>query len=145
MDKTSHYQDVNVVGLERRRRWTPSEKVRMVEETYEPGTSVSYVARRNGLAPNQLFRWRRLHRDGAPTSVGSGEQVVPATALAQAQKQIRELQRLLGKNTLETEILKEAVEVGQRKSTYCDRRCCHPTIPGDGGVCGHWRGALAHP
>jgi transposase len=118
---------VDVVGPERRRRWTPAEKVRMVEETYEPGTSVSYVARRNGVAPNQLFRWRRLHRDGALTSVGSGEQVVPATELAQAQKQIRELQRLLGKKTLETEILKEAVEVGQRKK-YISRS---PLLPPD--------------
>ena len=125
MDKTSHYRDVDVVGPERRRRWTPAEKVRMVEETYEPGTSVSYVARRNGVAPNQLFRWRRLHRDGALTSVGSGEQVVPATERAQAQKQIRELQRLLGKKTLETEILKEAVEVGQRKK-YISRS---PLLP----------------
>ncbi|RJS90662.1 transposase, partial [Salinisphaera sp. Q1T1-3] len=34
----------------------------MVEQTYEPGMTVSLVARRNGVAANQLFRWRKLYR-----------------------------------------------------------------------------------
>ena len=52
---------VEIITLvERRRRWTPPEKVRMVEETFEPGMTVSLVARRHGVAPNQLFTWRRL-------------------------------------------------------------------------------------
>jgi transposase len=31
-----------------------------VQETYSPGMSVSLVAGRHGIAPNQLFTWRRL-------------------------------------------------------------------------------------
>lgn len=38
------------------------------------------------------------------------EEVVPASELSAALKQIRELQRLLGKKTMENEILKEAVD-----------------------------------
>ena len=34
-----------------------TEKVRMVEQTFEPGMTVSLVARRHGVAPNQLFTW----------------------------------------------------------------------------------------
>jgi transposase len=49
-----------ITSVERCRRWTASEKVRMVEETFEPGMTVSLVARRRGVAPNQLFTWRRL-------------------------------------------------------------------------------------
>jgi transposase len=49
-----------VTSLQRRRRWTASEKVRMVEETFAPGMTVSLVARQHGVAPNQLFTWRRL-------------------------------------------------------------------------------------
>ena len=41
---------------------------------------------------------------------GAGEEVVPASELRSAHQQIRELQRLLGKKTLENEILREAVE-----------------------------------
>lgn len=84
--------------------------MRIVEETYLPGESVSVVARRHGLGANQLFTWRRLMARGAYTAAHAGEEVVPASDLRAAQQQIRELQRLLGKKTLETEILREAME-----------------------------------
>jgi transposase len=88
----------------------------MVEETFEPGMTVSLVARRHGVAPSQLFTWRRLVVEGALTAAGSGEQVVPASDYRALQSQVRELQRLLGKKTLEAEILKEALEHGLRNS-----------------------------
>jgi transposase-like protein len=47
-------------GPERRRRWTTAEKLAMVEETYAPDVTVSLVARRKGVQPNQLFHWRKL-------------------------------------------------------------------------------------
>lgn len=47
--------------------------------------------------------------------MASGEEVVPASEYAAANKKIRELQHLLGKKTMETEILKEAVEFGRAK------------------------------
>jgi transposase-like protein len=45
-----------ITSVQRRRRWTASEKVRIVEETLEPGMTVSLVARRHGVAPNLLGR-----------------------------------------------------------------------------------------
>jgi transposase len=36
----------------------------MVEETFEPEMMVNLVARRHGVAPNQLFIWRRLSAQG---------------------------------------------------------------------------------
>src|SRR5215475_2244868 len=68
-----------ITSVQRRRRWTAPEKVRMVEETFEPGMTVSLVARRHGVAPNQLFTWRRLVAQGSLTAAGSGEEVVPAS------------------------------------------------------------------
>jgi transposase len=44
-----------VTSVQRPRRWTAYENVRMVEETFEPGMTVSLMARRRGVAPNQLF------------------------------------------------------------------------------------------
>lgn len=99
-----------ITSVQRRRRWSASEKVRMVEETCEPGMTVSLVARRHGVAPNQLFTWRRLVAHGALTAAGAGEEVVPASDYRVLQNQVRELHRLLGKKTLEAEILKEALE-----------------------------------
>src|SRR5204863_1623322 len=103
-----------ITSVQRRRRWTAPEKVRMVEETFEPGMTVSLVARRYGVAPNQLFTWRRLVAQGSLTAAGSGEEVVPASDYRALQNQVRELHRLLGKKTLEAEILKEALEVAAR-------------------------------
>jgi len=41
--------------------------------------TVSLDARQNGVAPNQLFAWRRLVAQGSLTVAGSGEEVVPAS------------------------------------------------------------------
>ena len=40
------------MGAERRRRWPAAEKVGMVRETYEPGMTMSLVARPQGINPN---------------------------------------------------------------------------------------------
>ena len=82
----------------------------MIEETFAPGMTVSLVARQHGVAPNQLFTWRRLVAHGGLTAAGSGEEVVPASDYRALQNQVRELHRLLGKKTLEAEILKEVLE-----------------------------------
>lgn len=55
---------VNVLGAERRRRWSYDEKVRLVEETSQPGETVCGVARRHGVAHSLLFTWRRQARQG---------------------------------------------------------------------------------
>jgi transposase len=49
-------------GVERRRRWLQDDKVRIVEETLEPGAKVSEVARRIGIAASVVFTWRRQAR-----------------------------------------------------------------------------------
>ena len=43
-----------------RRRWNAAETLRIVEETLSEKAGISVVARRNGVAPNLLYRWRRL-------------------------------------------------------------------------------------
>ncbi len=55
---------IEVLGTERRRRWSPQDKLQIVEETLQPGVTVTEVACRHGLAPSVVFTWRRLARDG---------------------------------------------------------------------------------
>jgi transposase len=55
---------IEVLGTERRRRWSLPDKLRIVEETMQPGVTVTEVARRHGLAPSVVFTWRRLAREG---------------------------------------------------------------------------------
>src|SRR3954471_19427720 len=61
-----------ITSVQRRRRWSTDEKVRIVEEAYLPRNSVSLVARHHGIAANQLFTWRRLMAQGALTAAGAG-------------------------------------------------------------------------
>jgi transposase len=104
-----------VMTDQRRRRWSVQEKAALVRRTYEPGMSVSLVARQEGVAASLLFQWRKLEREGALVAVSAGESVVPASELAAARAEIAKLQRVLGKKTLENEILKEAVEFAAEK------------------------------
>nr|WP_202988132.1 IS3 family transposase [Pseudomonas typographi] len=108
-----------LLSQERRRRWSTDQKLAMVRESLEPGQSVSVVARRNGINANQLFLWRKLYQDGSLSAVSAGEAVVPASELSDALKQIRELQRMLGKKTMEAEVLKEAVEIARSPKMDC--------------------------
>lgn len=73
--------------IERRRRWSDEEKLRLLEEAAQPGARVSAVARRHGVCRSLLFIWRRQHRCGllpapapafVPVQIGSE----PADAIA---------------------------------------------------------------
>jgi transposase len=104
-----------ITSVQRRRRWTTAEKVRLVEETMQPGMSVSYVARRAGIAPSQLFAWKRRMLEGGATAVAADEDVVGAGKVRELERRVRELERLLGRKTMEVEILKEALDLAAPK------------------------------
>ena len=72
----------------RRRRWSEARKRRIVAESYQPGVSVSVVARRRDVNANQVFGWRRQYRELArvvggfvPVVVSSTEGAEPAKPL----------------------------------------------------------------
>ncbi len=93
---TSHIPKIEVLsGPEPRRRWSTAEKLAIVQETYEPDVTVSIVARRHGIQPNQLFSWRNLAAQGALTATASQEEVVPASGYRALQNQVKELQRMI--------------------------------------------------
>jgi len=48
-----------ITSVERRRRWSSTEKERLVAASLESGAAVSALAREAGLHPTQLYRWRR--------------------------------------------------------------------------------------
>lgn len=109
---TGSFPKIEVLdGPQRRRHWTAAEKLSIVVETYEPDATVSLVARRQGVALNQIFRWRKLAAQGALTATSAHEDLVAVSEYRDLQNQIRELQRLLGKKALEAEILKDTLEV----------------------------------
>ena len=99
----------------RRRRWSAAEKLRIVEETLDERASISVVARRNGVAPNVLYRWRRLMLDGGAVAVSEDDDVTSNRTVRQMEDRIRELERQLGRKTLEAEILREALDKARSK------------------------------
>jgi transposase len=104
-----------ITSVQRRRRWTTAEKVRLVEEAMQPGMSVSFVARRAGIAPSQLFNWKRRMLEGGAVAVQADEEVVATTRVRELEKRVRDLERSLGRKTLENEILKEALDLAGPK------------------------------
>ena len=98
-----------------RNSWSSSEKLRIVEETLDDTASISVVARRNGVAPNLLYRWRRLMLERGAVAVSGDDDVTSNRAVRQMEDRIRELERQLGRKTLEVEILKEALDKSRSK------------------------------
>ena len=119
-----------ITSVQRRRRWSVAEKIRLVEETLQPGMSVSFVARTHGLSPSLLFKWRQRMAAGGREAVRVDDEVIGATRVRQLEERIRALERLLGRKTLEVEILKEALAAARG----CPRAAlaCHgqPSIEG---------------
>jgi len=87
-------QQVEVLGVERRRRWSEEAKAAIVAEASRPGASVSFVARRHGLHPNQVFTWRRELR----------ERAAPAAAVSFAAVRLVEPSRPSGSGIIEIEL-----------------------------------------
>lgn len=104
-----------ITDVGRRRHWTAADKIRIVEETLDGRGSISVVARRNGVAPNLLYRWRRLMLEGGSVAVAGDDEVTSNKVVRQLEDRIRELERQLGRKTLEVEILREAVDKSRSK------------------------------
>jgi transposase len=104
-----------LTGVARRRRFTTEQKLAVVAETMQPGLTISYVARRHGLSPSLVFRWRRLMSEGGKEAVRGDDEVVAASEVRRLEDRVRELERLLGRKTKEVEILKEALDLARAK------------------------------
>ena len=102
-------------GPKRRRRHSAPEKMGLLAEAESPGSSISLVARKYGVATSQLFRWRHLRDAGSLTGLQSGEAVVAESEAQKLRAQVRELQRLLGQKTEEVEVLRAAIRIAREK------------------------------
>jgi len=102
-------------GIQRRRRYSLDQKLAVLSEAAQPGMSISFVARKHGISPSLLFGWRRRMSEGGKEAVRVDDEVVASAEVRALQKRIRELERVLGKKTMENEILREAVKIAHEK------------------------------
>jgi transposase len=103
-------------AIQRRRRYPVDQKLAVWAEAAQPGMTISYVARRHGISPSLIFGWRRRMTEGRKEAVRLDDEVVGSAEVRALEKRIRELERVLGKKTLENEILREALKVAQEKN-----------------------------
>ncbi|MEQ1248716.1 transposase, partial [Acinetobacter soli] len=73
--------------------------------------SVSSVARQYGISPSLLFKWKRLMQDGGVTAVEANDQVISVSDYNALLKKVKQLEQMLGRKTVEAEILKDALEI----------------------------------
>jgi transposase len=73
-----------ITSVERRRRFSREEKLGIVAASAQPGRTASQVARDHGIAPGQLFTWRRQLLKEAIASGMSGDGFVPVAITQEA-------------------------------------------------------------
>ena len=127
---SNKYRRIEVItGDVLRRRWATEQKLRILEESFEPGETVSSAARRHGIAPNLLYRWRRLLSEGGTAAVDSDESVGGNSEVKKLEDRVRELERMLGRKTMEVELLRDALSKAGLK-----KQISRPILlPKDGG------------
>jgi transposase len=84
---------------------TPEEKWQIVQEGIKSG-NVSETCRRHGIAPSLLYRWKDEAEAGAKAALGGKSAAAGET---EKDQRIRQLERTLGRKSLEIEILKNVV------------------------------------
>src|SRR2546423_3274526 len=80
--------------------------------------TLAELSRELDISPSVIRNWKRFAEAGATTAVQASEDVVPASHLREAYAKIRELERALGRKTMEVEILRAAQEIVKKT-----RRC----------------------
>ncbi|EKE77201.1 Transposase IS3/IS911, partial [Idiomarina xiamenensis 10-D-4] len=77
--------------------------------------------------PSLLFKWKKLMQDGDMSAIQAGNEVVSAAEHKTLQKKVKQHEQLLGRKTMETEILKEVLEIAQSKKLISRM----PLLPAD--------------
>src|SRR3954470_16656501 len=104
-------------GVERRRRWSRDDKMRIIEETLAPGAVVTEIARRHGIATSLVFTWRRRARLATVAATGPG--FVPVRLAAAAAENVRSTEAAAAVPALKRRGLIE-IELGDGKRISVD-------------------------
>jgi transposase len=95
-------------GSDGRRLFTAEFKREQIDRLLRGEVTASELSRELGIARSLVQRWKYLATKGAEAAVSSNDEVVPVSALREAQARIKELERALGRKTMEVEILRAA-------------------------------------
>ena len=96
-------------GADGRRLFTPEFKRQQIDRVLRGELTLAEVTRELDVSPSVTRRWKRLFEQGSTAAMGANEEVVSARLLKEAEAKIRELERALGRKTMEVEILQAAL------------------------------------
>ena len=105
-------------GSDGRRLFSAEFKREQVARVLRKEITFAELSRELGIDQSVVRRWQNLIDRGSRTAVAANEDVVPASELRAAQQRIRELERALGKKTMEVEILQAAREEVKKKPRW---------------------------
>lgn len=105
----------NLTTRKSRKHFSAEQKVAVVRASFEPGVIIAEVARQHDVGVSTLIKWRKLASEGSLMGVKDNDAVVSASEHKKLKKQNEQLQRLLGKKSLQIEILQEAIELAREK------------------------------
>jgi len=98
-----------------RRHLTAEKKLAIVKASYAPDVTVAEIARRYNVGLSSLVKWRKYALEGSLMSVKDNTPPASAAEVKKLKKEVQQLQKLLGKKSLQIEILQEAVELAREK------------------------------
>lgn len=105
-------------GSDGRRYFTADFKREQIGRVLRKELTFAELSRELNIDQSVIRRWQELVDRGSRTAVAANEDVVPASELRAAQQRIRELERALGKKTMEIEILQAAREEVKKKPRW---------------------------
>jgi transposase len=105
-------------GSDGRRLFSAEFKREQVARVLRKEVTFAELSRELGVDQCVVRRWQHLADRGSRAAVAANEDVGPASELRAAQQRIRELERALGKKTMEVEILQAAREEVKKKPRW---------------------------
>src|SRR5579872_912996 len=105
-------------GSDGRRMFSPEFKQEQVARLASKALTLAELSRELAVSPSVIRRWQLLRESSARTAVAANQDVVPAGELRAAEHRIKELERALGKKTMEVDILQAARDEVKKRPRY---------------------------
>jgi transposase len=93
-----------------KRKWTKEQKVNILNEI-KSGANMNEVCRKYNIALAMIYRWKKRYESDGKEGLNYEGEVVPKGQYLSALKKIDELERALGRKTLENDIIKKNLEL----------------------------------
>lgn len=92
-----------------RRKWTPKRKMEIVLETLQSDTKLAEVCRREGLAPNMVYKWRKQLMNSADTVFARKKDEREDPQIAKMAKENQKMKDVIAEITAENLVLKKTL------------------------------------